>query len=217
MPEDIIDGLDNKNLNEFKKDFIELLRVNSGINKEYSKLSKYIDKYTPPFEEVINLFNKKYKNLVIRLKQTTEELKLRIFIKDKSVRDVFINVASRLNGLKSIGINDFGVAPIEETDKFSKELDKVKNKLFISYYEGENGSNAISLEQYKNGLVELHYGDGILNERSQEFKLCAYYAVKDGVKRIDIYERLVAIGFLEKPFLDKVRMFLKKFNPRLEE
>ena len=175
MPEGITGELDTKNLDEFKKDFIELVRVNSGINKEYSKLGKDIDKYITQFKQIVNLFNKKYRNLVIRLKQTTEELKLRIFIKEKSVKDVFANVASRLEGSDNI--------PLEDC----------------------------------NGMVELHYGEDIANERNPEFKLCAYYAVKGGIKEINIYEMLAGIGFIERPFLDKVKMFFRKFNPRIEE
>ncbi len=175
MAEDILSTLDSTSLNEFKRDFIELVRVNSGINKEYSKLGKDTDKYIAQFKQIVSLFNKKYKGLAIRLKQTTEELKLRIFIKEKSVKDVFANVASMLEG-----------------------------------------SDNISLEDY-NGMVELHYGEDIANEKNPEFRTCAYYAVKDGIEKINIYERLAGIGFVERPFLDKVRKFFKKFNPRIEE
>ena len=216
MAGDIISGLDTKDLNEFKKDFIELIRANSGINKEYSSLGKDIDKYLAQFKQIVDLFNKKYKNLIVRLKQTPEELKLRFFIKDNSVKDVFTKVASRLDGLSSIGTNNFDAATIEQTDKFSKEIDKIKNKIFISYYGKEEGSNNLFLE-YKNKMIELHYGDEIEDERSPNFKLCAYYAIKGGIKNINIQEKLSAMGFLERPFLDKFRKFFKKFDPRIEE
>ncbi len=216
MAEDIISTLDSRNFNEFKKDFSELIRVTSGINEEYSKLGKEIDKYKAEFKKLINLFNKKYKNIVIRLRPTAEELKLRVFIKEKGVKDVFLNVASKLNGLRAIGADEVGKASIEETDRFSKELDKVRNKMFISYFE-EGSSGTIFLEHYKKGMVELHCDIGECNERSPEFRLCGYYAVKDGVNKVEIYERLAAMGFTEMPTLDKVRNFLKKFNPRMEE
>ncbi len=78
-----------------------------------------------------SLFNKKYAGLALKLKQTAEESQLQIFIKEKSVKDIFVNVASRLDGLSAIGASDFGKARVEEGDKFSKELSKVKNKIFI--------------------------------------------------------------------------------------
>lgn len=216
MAADIISELNPNDLNEFKNDFTELIRVYYGIQNEYSKLSKDVDKYLNEFKEIVALFNKKYKNIVVRLKKTTEEIKLRILIKEESVKDVFVNVASKFNGLKSIGINDFNEAKTEEADKFSKLLDSVKNKLLISYFEQEN-SGAIYLEQEKEGMIELHYNHGIGDEKSPEFKLCAYYAVKKGINKGNIHERLSAIGFTENPTLGKVRNFLKRFNPRIEE
>lgn len=215
MAEDIISTLNSKDMNEFKKDFVELMRVHAGINNEYSKLGKDIDRYICEFRKIVNLFNKKYKNLVVRLKQITEELELRLFIKEKSVKDVFLNVASKFNGLKAIGASDFGQAKVEEADKFSKELAKIKNKLFISYF-GQEAEGTIFLEQSQKGLIELHHTEAG-NEKSSEFKLCSYYAVKDGVGKGDIYNKLSAMGFVEMPFLDKVRNFFKKFNPRMEE
>ncbi len=216
MAADIISELNSEDLNEFKKDFTELIRVYSGINKEHSELSKNVDKYIGEFKKIVNLFNKKYKNLVLRLKKTTEEVQLRIFLKEKSVKDVFVNVASKLDGLKAIGLNDFGEAKVEEGDRFSKLLDNVKGKLFISYFEQEN-SGTIFLEQSKKGMIELHYNEGIGDEKDPEFKLCSYYAVKDSVGKINVYEKLSAIGFTEMPILDKVRNFFKKFDPRIGE
>lgn len=215
MAQDITSELNSKDLSEFRKDFTEFIRVYFGISREYSKNSRDADKYIGELNGIIGLFNKKYKNLAVRLKKTPEEFRLRIFIKEKSVRDAFVNVASKLNGLRAIGASDFGRANIDEADKFSKELDKVKNRIFISFFEQEVG--AISLEYYNKGMIELHYSGEAGNERSPEFKLCAYYAVKNGIGKINIHERLSAIGFAEMPGFEKVRDFLKKFNPRIEE
>jgi len=215
MAHDITSELNAKDLNTFKKDFKELIRVSNGINKEYSKSGKDTDKYIDKFKPIISSFNKKYKNIELKLKQTPEELKLRIFIKDNTLKDIFTNVASKLDGLKAIGANSPENAKVEEADKFSKELDNVTNKIFITYTQ-EAASTTVFLEQNKE-LIELHYEDKIENENSPELKLCAYYAVKDGINDIDIYEKLAGIGFSEMPILEKVVTFLKKFNPRIEE
>jgi len=106
MAQDLISELNPRDLNEFKKDFTELMRVYSGISNEYSKLGKDVDKYLEEFKKIINLFNKKYKNINLKLKKTVEELQLKIFFKENSVKDVFVNVASKLNGLKAIGTSD---------------------------------------------------------------------------------------------------------------
>lgn len=215
MAGDIISTLNPKDLNEFKRDFTELIRVHSGISDEYSRSGKDTDRYIDEFKKIIILFNKKYNGLVIGLKLTTKELQLRIFIKEKSVKDVFLNAASKLNGLRAVGASAFDQAKIEEADKFSKEIDSVKNKLFISYL--EQAESTVFLEHYKEGMVELHHDEDIGRERSSGFKLCSYYAVKGGIEKADVYERLSAIGFVEMPFLEKVRNFFKRFNPRIEE
>ena len=87
--------------------------------------------------------------------------------------------------------------------------------MFISYFDKE--LDTVFLEQYGKEMVELYYGREIRNENSPEFKLCAYYAVKGGVGKLNIYEKLSAMGFVEMPSTNKVRNFLKKFNPRMEE
>ena len=66
-------------------------------------------------------------------------------------------------------------------------------------------------------MIELHCSKEECKESSPEFKLCGYYAVKDGIDKVEIYERLSAMGFTEMPIWDKVRNFFKKFNPRIEE
>jgi len=213
MAGDITSELSPKGLNEFGKDFSEVMRVYSGINDEYSKVGKDTDRYIDAFRKAVAVFNKKYKNLVLKVKTTAEELKLRIFVKEKTVKDVFVNVASKLNGLKAIGLKDFGEAKVEEADKFSKVLDSVKNKLFISYLEQTESS--VFLEQRKEG-VELHPDEDIGNSNSPGFKVLAYYAVKD-IGKGDVCGMLSGIGFTNMPLLDKVRSFLKKFNPRIGE
>ena len=214
MAQDIIAVLDQKNFNEFKKDFIQLVRVYLGVKGEYSRSGKHADRYVTQLGEIISLFNKKYRNITLRIRHMSDGLQLGIFLKEKSVKDAFVNAASKIDGIKSIGVEDFDDVKIEEVDKFSRELDKTKDILFISY-DVQNVSGNISLEKQKNG-DELHFGSGISRESSPAFKLCAYYAAKE-VNKLDVHERLAAIGFLEAPLLDKVRRFLTKFSSRIEE
>jgi hypothetical protein len=217
MAPDIINGLSSNELNKFKKDFNELVRISTGVSKEYAKQSKDIDKYLVVFKKVIDMFNKKYSGITIKIKKTAKDLKMRIFLKGGSVNDVFKNVASKIDGMIAIGANDFDAAKIEEGDKFSKELQKIDNKFFISYLGEESKSGHIYLEQSKGGMLELHYDDQLANIRSPQFKLCSYYAVNGGIKDIDIYEMLASVGFLERPGLHDVRKFRRTFYPRIEE
>ena len=93
MSKDIIGELSKKDLNEFKKDFIGLTRAYAGIANEYSNPGKDTDKYLDKLNQIVQLFNKKYNNLSASLSKTTEELKLRLLIKERTVGDVFKNAA----------------------------------------------------------------------------------------------------------------------------
>ena len=205
MAADIISELSSRDLNEFKKDFLELMTVLGRLNKEYGKVSRNIDKSIKDFKEAINLCNEKYSGIKLKLKKTIEELKLTILIKEKSVIDLFKNVASRIEGLKAIGSTGQKAIPLEDADKFSRELDKVKDKLFVSYHYVD-GTNAILFESIENGMIEMHYSQDITQDKSPEFKICAFYAVKEGVNHdINVCDRLAAFGFLEHPHQEKVK------------
>ncbi len=212
MAADITGELNSRDLKEFGKDFGEVMRVYSGINKEYAMPGKETDRYIDRFRDGLKKFNKKYKNLVINLRATTEKLNLSIFIKDGGVKEVFANVASKLNGLKAVGLKDFGEVKVEEPE-FSDVIEKVKDRLFISYV--EQSESSVYLEQRKD-MVELHADEDIGNPSSPGFKILGYYAVKD-MGKCDVYSILSGIGFMERPILDKVRSMLKKFNPRIGE
>jgi len=56
-----------------------------------------------------------------------------------------------------------------------------------------------------------------MSDKSPEFKLCAYYAVKDGIGKEDVHEIIASMGFFEAPRPDKVRNLLNKFSTRIEE
>ncbi|MBU0627709.1 MAG: hypothetical protein KKC75_00845 [Nanoarchaeota archaeon] len=217
MAQDLLSEFSKKDVGQFKKDFLEVIRVYHGISSEYAKLSKDVDNYISVFKGAILLFNKKYKGITLKAKATPEELTLKIYLKEKSLSDMFRNAASKLSGLKSIGATGPGKATVEEADKFSREVEKIKDKLYVSYYRQETGSSTVFLEQHENGNIELHYGEDIVSDKLPEFNICAYYAVKGGVGKEDAHEILASIGFLETPSLAKVRKLISKFSTRLGE
>ncbi|HZX44292.1 MAG TPA: hypothetical protein VFF28_01275 [Candidatus Nanoarchaeia archaeon] len=212
MAQDILDELSSDDTREFMRDFNELIRVYNGIKDEYREGSKSIDKDIKEYDSVVKLFNSKYKG--IEIKFTHAKMGFSIFLKEKSAKDAFTNAASRLNGLKDIGANEFGKASVDEETKFTRELGKVKDKIFLSFV-GQEGDSFV-LEDCK-GRVTLDFDEGICSEKSPQCRLCCYYAVKDGIGDEDVYSRLCAMGFGEQPLLQKVRKFLQKFDPKLNE
>ncbi len=220
MANDLLDSLGQKSVKEFRKDFAQLIRTAFGMDKDYGKSEAYMDRYMPAYKELVKLFNKKYKNLELKLKATSTGLKLQIFFRnEKKVADVFSNAAARIAGLKSIGANSFGAADVADASKFQKEMERVSNKIYISYYHTESGSDTLYLEFNKNEKkIELHYDAGIANEKSPEFKLCTYYAVKDSYdEKIDVFSKGAVFGFTDLLSEDEKKEWFDKFNPRIEE
>lgn len=216
---DILDSVSTRDLNLFKKDFREITRIAFGMDKIYGVVNRDFDFYKPRYDQLIKLFDKKYKNTNLRLKRTEEELKLRIFITENNVVDVFNKVACKIAGLKSIGAKGFGIADVSETQKFSNELGMAKDKLYISYYEAESGSNTIYLEYDKKvKMVEVHYNLKAIREcKNPEFKLIAYYAVKEFNKKIDLLTPSAKFGFSSLLLHDEMKEWKEEFDEPFTE
>jgi len=217
----LLSGFKGSDLNIFKKDFLQLIRIEFGIDRYYSEANDSIDAYLPKYKSFISLFNKKYSGLKLKLEQKGYEIKLRIFLSEmKDIRAVFQDSASKIQGLKSIGASGFGRASVKEGDKFSKELEEAKNSIYISYYDQETGSNTLVLEyNKKQKLVEIGFDlEAISNEGSPEYKICTFYALKNGFKKnIKLFEKGTDFGFIRLLSDLEKKKELDKFNLRFEE
>lgn len=214
----LLEELNTQDLNTFRKDFLELLRVVFELNKIYQR-GLLADNYLKKLEEIIKLFNKKYKGLKLIINPTYEELRLQIFLKEKDLKTLFLNVASKIDGLMSIGSKGFDEVNASDHVKISNKLETVDRELYLTYFQPELGSIPIYLEyNKKNKAIELHYGNEIYYTSSPEFILCAYYAIKEGIDpKIKLYEELILFSFSEHFNEEEFKEYLDKFNPRMEE
>lgn len=215
---DVLTGIAQKDIKEFNRDFSQLLKVGSEIDRYYGEWKQDIDKYFLKFEKLSKKFNKKYKNIKIKIKKKIDGIHLGIFLDEKSIKDLFNNCASRITGLKSIGVKNFGIADINEAEKFANEVNKIKNELYLTYMVPETGSFSVYLSK-RNKSIELNWDvkESIL-ELSPDFKICAYYALKDGYgKKIKILEESATFGFLKEPSQKEVKDWFDKLNPRALE
>lgn len=217
---DIIDSLNKKELNQFEKDFKEFLRVAVGMSKAYKKATGKLKAYMPRYKNLIELFNKKYAGIKFRLLKKTDELDLIILLNEKSVKDLFTNAASKIAGLKFVGLNGFDEVSLEDTQKFSATTSAIQNQLYLSYYYPGKGADTIYLKfDSKEKMVGLTFDfDLIKDEKSPEFKLCAYYALKGGFdSNIDLYNEAASFGFVDVLTEAERRKYLDKFDPRMWE
>jgi|TARA_Y100000310_G_scaffold311565_1_gene357965 hypothetical protein len=220
MGNTLLDSIEKKSINEFRKDLLQMLRVGDGINRYYAESQSDLDTYLKKFNSLINLFNKKYKNLKLRLERKTTEINLKIFLNEKSVRGCFENAASKILGVQSIGKSKFGTASVSNAEDFSNELEKAKNKLYITYYTPQTGTTNLFLQyDKKEKKVELIYDiKEIENEPSPEFQLTAHYALNQPHnKKINIHDEGATLGFsFLLSHVEKAEYF-RKFDLHVDE
>src|SRR3989338_4169069 len=131
MP-DLLDEIDKKSVSEFHKDFSELIRVTVGIDTAYKMLDPTLNSYEDEYKKLVKLFARKYSGIALKT-ESRGSVHLRIFIKsEKSLKEIFLKVASRISGIKSIGINQFDEARVSDSSKVSKAINSKKDKLFIA-------------------------------------------------------------------------------------
>lgn len=217
---DLLSGFNSVDIEHFKKDFVQMIKVGAEIDRCYGEAKHDLDTLIPKFEKLTEKFNQKYKGIKIKNKKTIENFKVRLFIKAKDAREFFADSASRIAGLKSVGKTNFNQVDVGEAEKFAKFLDSMQDKIYISYLDPESGTSTIAAVLDRNEkMIELIYNPiELMNENSAGFKLCAFYALKQGYdKNIEVYDEATTFGFAN--LLDEIerREWHDRFNPRFLE
>ena len=216
----ILSAFSSSDISQFSKDFSQLLKVGSEIDRYYGKSHHDLDAMLPKFEKLIELFNKKYKGIKIKTKKTVEHCKTRLFVKEREIKQFFADSASKISGLKAVGRNNFSQVDTSNAEEFARFLDSLLDKIQISYLDPESGTSIVSAALDRNEkMIEILYDTKeITNENSASFKIVAFYALKEGInKKIDIYGESSTFGF--SSLLDEVekREWHDKFNPKFLE
>lgn len=215
----LLAGIEKKAISEFRKDLLEMLRIAAGMDRYYAESNQDFDSYLKKFDSLIEIFSKKYKGLKLKLVKKAETLELGILIDEKSVNDAFANSCSKIIGVQSIGANGFGKVMVSDPEAFAAELDKAKDKLYITYYNPQAGtSNVFMQNDKKSKKVRLIYDADIENEPSAEFQIAAYYALsREYSKNIKIDEEAATLGFSSWPDHNVKADYYRKFDTYLTE
>ena len=213
---DILSEFNPADINHFKKDFFQMIKVGAEIDRCYGEAQQGLDNLIPKYEKLAEKFNKKYKGIKIKIKKSIEHFKVRLFVKVKDVKEFFANSASRIPGLRAVGRANFNEIEISDAEKFAQFLDSLLDKAYISYADYDSGTSTIvAIFDRNEKMIELVYNPAeLMNENSASFKICAFYALKDGYdKKIEIYGNASAFGFSN--LLDEIekREWHDKFNP----
>ena len=197
-----------------------MMKVGAEIDRYYGEAQHDLDVFIPKFEKLVEKFNKKYKGLKIKTRKLIDSYKVKLFIKERDIKEFFAKSASRIPGLKSVGRTNFNQVDVADAEKFARFLDSLLDKIYISYLDTESGTSTIAVMYDRNEkMIEIIYNPvEIMNENSAGFKICAFYALKNGIdKKIEVYGDASTFGFYN--LLDEIekREWYDKFNPRFLE
>ena len=193
---DILSEFEPADIRTFKKDFTQVINAGFEIDRLYEDSMNSLDFFIPKYEKLMVTFNKKYREIEMNAKKSLEHFLVRLFVKERSIKDFFANSASRIHGLRSIGRTNFGQIDVGDAEKFARFLDSLLDKIYISYAD-EKGTSAIAAEfnRGKKSVEIIYSRSEIINENSVGFKICAFYALKDGFnKKIDVYNEALSFG-----------------------
>ena len=217
---DIVSEFSSSDINNFKTDFAQMIKVGAEIDRYYGEAQHDLDTLIPKYEKLVEQFNKNYKGIKIRTKKNIDSFKVRLFLKTRDVKEFFAESASRIPGLKAVGRANFNQIETADAEKFAKFLDSMLDKIYISYIDPESGTGTVAaVLDHKEKMIEMIYDPiEIVNENSAGFRICAFYALKNGYdKKIEIYGDASTFGFSN--LLDEIekRQWYDKFNPRFLE
>ena len=204
----------------FRKDFLELMKVARGLDRAYGSDKKDTLEDLKKFRKVISDFNRKYKGISLKIPKDKISVKPLIFIiGEKSVRDIYNNAISRMQGISAIGSSPSSMANISQQESFFNELEQVKNILYVQFKPEGAPSAAFFFESGKKEKpIRLDCDiESALNENSIECQVIMHYALKGSIDdKIDLHSLLLKFSFTD---LSKKAMkhFLEKFNPSIEE
>lgn len=220
MNNTLLGPIDKKAINEFRKDLLQMLRIGKEMDRYYAESNQDASVYMAKLSPLVNSFNKKYKNINLKIVKKSDEINLKLLLNEKSVKDCFENAASKIIGVQAIGKSGFGVATVSDAEAFSNELEKAKDKLHITYYSPQTGTSNVFLQyDKKEKKVELVYElKEIENEPNPEFQLAAYYALKSEYnKKISLHDEAAMLGFSHIPGHVEKAEYLRKFDPHIGE
>ena len=213
----ILSEFSPQEISHFKKDFMQVVKVGAEIDRYYGEAKQDLDTFMPKFEKLVQEFNKKYKGVKIKTKKGIDYFKARVFVNEKSIKEFFANSASRIVGLKSVGISNFSQVDVSDAEKFAVFLDTLLDKVYISYLDQESGTSTITaVYDSSQRMVEIIYSPSeFTHETSAGFRICAYYALKQGFnKKMEIYGDASTFGFSSLLKELEKRHWYDKFNPR---
>ncbi|MFH0876364.1 MAG: hypothetical protein V1859_10585 [archaeon] len=168
----ILSAYNEEDIKTFVHDLFLAFQVASRIDEAYGegasgKTGKNIDS----FKLFIQDWNKKYRDILLKFSVTSIECRLDLFIYDTIKNSA--NIASKMKRFKQA--------------KLYRKNGKIELEATFECSDASTNENTLNLIQDGNLLRMIYNKEDMLNAKSPEFKLCAYYGLKNGfVREIDL-------------------------------
>ena len=181
-----------------EKEIKEIARLIAGIERHSAENDPALDKQLEKIELIFKEFNKKYPKLALKTEKRIDSIVVNIFINESSVKKVFNDTASKINGLTGMGLTSFDEANLQEADKFASLVDKIKEAVFLTC-SLDFGTETMVLEfNNKEKKVELNYEiKSLANPLTPQSQLLVQYASMQSDNSIEILNKCYELGFTD--------------------
>jgi len=174
----ILEQFDFGDVSEFTKDFVLVMNMTSEIDREYGIMDSSFLHNLPEYEECLNLFSKKYKDIILKPDTSSSVKNLRIFY-DVPFKEI-MEIALKMEKVAGVGRNSMSVVN-SNSSNFKQAISAISTKAYLLYYSSAKSKSIILKKNNTDLKVELIYDKpGIIDKNSAEFKLCAYFGCLNG-------------------------------------
>jgi hypothetical protein len=170
-PEEIFKGQSEKDLSVFVNEFYMVFSILEKLDKDYDQGdSVRTEKNVKKFRSLVKDWNKKYRDLLL------------VFSADGIQCRLTISFAEDLQGVADV---------IRRMNRFMEMRSFSATRLNAVFAEASRkGENTLTLESDGSTVTMIHSKEDMLKPESPEFRICAYYAMKDGFDRsIDLLQK----------------------------
>lgn len=179
----ILSGLVRKDVIHFSRDLYFIFEVLHQLDEDYGDMDSHtLEKDIKRFKEMVDDWNMKYPNLKFKFKVDGIQCLLKVYFLASTPHQL-IPVLGKMNRFLRIEVYENyenGLEAVYTDDDINSTVDE----------------NTLTLRP-EDGMVRLIYSEEDMQDpKSPEFRLCAYYAVKDGVNHdVDIENTARSFSF----------------------
>jgi hypothetical protein len=164
--ENIFSQYNKRDIKEFVKDLFLIFRVLRSVDREYSSSDNAeIEHDVTKFKSLIKEFNRKYRDILFEFYIDGLQCALKIYFAQRDYESI-LPIIKQMN--RFIGIR-----------RFQDHIEGV----YENYNENNEGENCVILQKENNMLRMIFQKEDMLNAKSPEFRLCTYFAMKDGFEK----------------------------------